>query len=466
MNWLEKLFGKKEKSQDLSQPGSNANGPEKAGPRKISAFEGMNIQFGRYSDNNKSQMKTQSWYVAEDRYKEKRYTEALSRFFEYLRDDDAQNVAVQQEGDKFTFTILQGSKKVHGSVHDGVITATSPLAIMETPTTAVMRRLLEMNYSLYYCHSAMDADNTLCMVFLSDISATNPSKLYYGLRELATKADRQDDLLLTDFPQLKPTDEEHIVPLSEHELEVKYKYFRMWIEEALKRVSDLNADSFSGAIAYLLLTLIYRIDFLILPEAKLLAEIEKINSLYWEKKEEITLVERNQMMKEAIRKLLNISKEEFSKSLYHSKSTFSIATPPKSDKVKDHVYSANKDSRWYTENKYPEIALTINEYGLVYNQFIYSMPRVQTDLITIYMAVMHADYFAELGMKQRLYDPVKKEFNKDAINEACEQAIGKFTDKFKSIKWDAERISYKSLYEFGIDFSEQLSNLNLETKRE
>jgi hypothetical protein len=94
------------------------------------------------------------------------------------------------------------------------------------------------------------------------------------------------------------------------------------------------------------------------------------------------------------------------------------------------------------------------------------MPRVQTDLITIYMAVMHSDYFAELGMKQRLYDPAKKEFNKEAIREACEQAIGKFTDKFKSIKWDADRISYKSLYEFGIDFSEQLSNLNLETKRE
>ena len=40
------------------------------------------------------------------------------------------------------------------------------------------------------------------MRFDSDIETANPSKLYYGLKELATKADKQDDLLVQDFTRL------------------------------------------------------------------------------------------------------------------------------------------------------------------------------------------------------------------------------------------------------------------------
>jgi hypothetical protein len=467
MNWLSKIFGRSgDEAVRESSSKDNGTAPKK---KDISPpYEGIDktIHFGRYSDNNKSQKKTQSWYIAEDRYKEKNYPAAFEAFFSYLRDEDEDNVTYTLDGNKFKFTLIQGSKKVHGESDGEIIIARSPLAVMETPGTAVMRRLLELNYSLYYSHSALDEGNTLNMVFISDVTATNPSKLYYGLRELATKADRQDDLLLTDFSYLKPTDTDHIIKLSEQELEVKYKYFRTWIQETLDKVATLNQDSFSGAIAYLLLALIYRIDFLILPEAKLLAQLEKINAMYWDKKDEIALVQRNQMMKEAIKKLLDITKEDFDASLYHAKSTFSIATPPKSDKVRDHIISANKDSHWYVENKYPELAVTINEYGMLYNQFIYSMPKVQTDLIVVYMAVMHADFFKELGMKTPFYDPERKEFNKEAISAAATLATDRFKDKFKNMRWDDKRISYDSVYDFGITFSEHMANMNLETKRD
>jgi len=84
---------------------------------------------------------------------------------------------------------------------------------METPATAVMRRLLEMNFSLFYTRSAMDENNTLCLVFDSEVSAASPNKLYYGMRELATKADRLDDMLLADFSNLKPVGIEHITTI-------------------------------------------------------------------------------------------------------------------------------------------------------------------------------------------------------------------------------------------------------------
>lgn len=464
MNWLNKLFGKRtEEPQDAAIHQTNATHSANA----TSVFEGLEgIRFGRYSDNNKSKSKTQSWYIAEDRFKEKNHMAFLDAFFDYLTDEAEQNVVLEKQAGVYRFTLYQGSKKVHGTIEGDKILASSPLAVMEEPGTAIMRRLLEMNYSLYYSHCALDEGNTLCMVFLADVPTTNPSKLYYGLRELATKADRQDDLLLSDFSALRPTDTDHIQPLPDKELTTKYHFFKKWIGDALSRVSDLNQDSFSGAIAYLLLTVIYRIDFFMQPESKLLSELEKINGYYWEKKDEIALVERNQMMKEGLRKLLEFSFEDFSRSLYRSRSTFSTVAPPKPEKVRDHIISANKDSAWYVENKYPDIALVINEYGALYNQFIYSMPKVQTDLIQLYMAVLHADYFEALGMKQNLYHRQAQKFEAEKITRAIDQIITENTEKYKSLRWDHNRISFDSLYAFGVDFTDQLSALNLETKRE
>src|SRR6185436_1252577 len=100
-----------------------------------------------------------------------------------------------------------------------------PLALMEQPATAVMRRLLELNYSLYYSRSALDEEGrTLYMVFDTKVSNASPNKMYYGLRELATKADKQDDMLLTDFSYLKAVDTDVVLKPTEQEIEMKYKY--------------------------------------------------------------------------------------------------------------------------------------------------------------------------------------------------------------------------------------------------
>ncbi len=463
MGWIDKLLGRKEETQQGSDGKAHVSEEASAIAAPFSGLEG--IRFGRYSDNNKSYKKTQSWYVAEDRFKEKNYTEAFAALFDYLRDDTEDNVRFRPDGRSFTFDIFQGSKLVHGHCDGDKLTASVPLAIMETPATAVMRRLLEMNFSLYYSRSAMDEQNTLCMVFDTDVPSASPNKMYYGLRELATKADRHDDLLLADFDILKPAGTDHIKPLDPIELDMKYTWFRKWIQDSLNTIGELNQDSFSGSIAYQLLTLIYRIDFLITPEGKLLTQLERIHALYWEKKEEITLIERNQMMKEAVRKLLDITREEFAASVYRSKSAFAISSPGPADKIREHIINANNDSRWYIDNKYPVLALVLNEYGVMYNQFIYSMPRVLADLCTIYMAVMHAEYFAALGMQQALYDHAKNEFNKQSIRKAIDEAVNRYADKFPNMRWEHGQLSYDSLYAFGTSFTEQMANLNLETKR-
>ncbi|HYD22610.1 MAG TPA: YbjN domain-containing protein [Flavipsychrobacter sp.] len=466
MGWLDKLLGKKEEIKSTPANGTPQNDNSPAATSAIFTLPGLEqIRFGRYSDNNKSVEKTRSWYRAEDTFKEKSYTESFGAVFDYLRDETEDNVRYRPDGKCFSFELTQGSKTLRGECDGETIVARVPLARMTTPTTAVMRRLLDINYNLFYCRSAMDEQHILYFVFDSDVPSASPNKMYYALREMATKADRLDDMLLDDFDTLVETGTEHIRKTDSAELDVKYKYFRKWIEEVLAKASELNADSFSGSIAYLYLTLLYRIEFLITPHGKLMSTMEKISGLYWNKKEEIPLVERNQMMKEALQKLLDITREEFAASVYQTKASFAITNPPFWDKLREYIVNANKDSAWYVDNKYPELALIISEYGMVYNQFIHSMPKVMSDLTLIYMAVMHSEYFAELGMKELFYDKEKKELNRSAIERAVNNAVKRYKDKYKDMYWDAGKVKYNSLFDFSVSFSDQMANLNMETKR-
>jgi hypothetical protein len=237
------------------------------------------ILFGRYSDNNKPVEKVEKWTEADVLFKERKYKESIETFFSYLRDDELENVSIETNSSGGKFHFYQGSKIITGFYDEENFEAEVVLAIMPQPSVPVMRRLLEMNFKLYYSRYEIH-ENKLCMLFDSDIETANPSKLYYGLKELATKADKQDDLLVQDFTSLEPIGIDHLVEIPGDEKEVKYRYFQKWIKETLDLIESVDVDKFSGGIAYSLLALAYRIDYLIIPQGKLLSEIEKIVEIY------------------------------------------------------------------------------------------------------------------------------------------------------------------------------------------
>ena len=178
--------------------------------RKKKRSQPTAIRFGRYSDNNKPVEKVEKWNEADALFKEKKYHQSIAAFFDYLRDEEEDNVQHEQQGKEGTFAFYQGSKIIRGFYNETMMEAEVVLASMPQPSVPVMRRLLEMNFALYYTRYALNGDK-LTMMFDSDIVTANPSKLYYGLKELATKADKQDDLLVQDFTTLVPVDNEHII---------------------------------------------------------------------------------------------------------------------------------------------------------------------------------------------------------------------------------------------------------------
>jgi len=420
------------------------------------------IVFGRYSDNNKSVDKVDQWNRADALFKEKAYHESIAAFFEYLKDETIANVVHRQEGKGGSFQFFQGSKVIRGTYDEQHFKAEAFLAAMPQPSVPVMRRLLEMNFTLYYTRYALK-DDRLSMMFDSDVETANPSKLYYGLKELATKTDKQDDLLVQDFGTLQPVDTEHIIPIPEEEKEIKFRYFKKWIGETLDLINGIDADKYSGGIAYLLLALAYRIDYLIVPEGKLLLSIEKIVEIYF-RKDERQVTEKNQEMIDCFARLLEKGKDEFFPYLFRSRYTFSIVTPQNYKTIADAIYNANQNVAWYKENKLPEIAAQISEYGLSYCQYSYSLPRPITEYIHLFLMVNYGDYFRELGYREPFYDAATGTYNREAIIAKIEEIESRWREKYPEMKLKTDKLKFDNKVAFNQTFSTEIEYLNLETK--
>lgn len=438
---FDRLFGKSKKKENPGEPA---------------------IFFGRYSDNNKSVEKVNRWTDAENLYKEKKQYESLDAFFDYLRDESTNNVLHERNGKEGRFSLIQGSKMVRGEYNEHNLYAEVSLARMPQPSVPVMRRLLEMNFSLYYSRYALDGER-LCMRFDSSTPAANPNKLYYGLKELATKADKQDDLLVQDFSMLEKFDTEHIEELSQQEKETKYRFLQQWIGDTLDYVGTLDADKFHGGIAYLLLTLVFRIDYLLSPEGKLMNDLEKIVELYF-RKDERPVPEKNRDLVDAFRKIGAKTKEEVFACLYRSRHTFSIVAPQNHKTIAEAIYNANQNTAWYRENKYPQIGEKISEYGIAYCQYSYSMPRVVTELFEIFMRVNYSDYFEALGFPPKYYLKTEGKFFPDRIMEDVQASQEKWRSKYPNLQFRTENLRFDSLLEFNISFTNEIEFLNFENK--
>ena len=418
------------------------------------------IQFGRYSDNNKSIDKTNRWSAADTLHREKKYQESIDAFFDYLRDEAADNVTIKRNGTDFSFQICQGSKIVRGTGNAQHLQAEVSLAKMPQPSVPVMRRLLEQNFSLYYSRYSLDGDR-LCMRFDTDIETANPSKLYYALKELATKADKQDDLLVQDFSSLQTLDADHIIALPTAETNTKYAYLQKWINETLQYIQTLDVEKFSGGISYLLLALAFKIDYLICPEGILQSELEKIPISYFIKDEK-PAIEKNEAMIAAFQKLGSKQVDEISKNLFRSKSSFAIVAPQTQKTISDAILAANNNMVWYRDNNYPLIAQQICEYGISYCQYSYSLPRPLSELYGLLMRINNASYFAALGFSELYYDEPKNKFATAVIIEKINSIQQEWRSKYSLLDFKTQRLQFDSLLNFNHSFTTELELLNFE----
>lgn len=414
--------------------------------------------FGRYTDINKTKHQLAHWKKANDLFKEKDYLGCYEAFFTYLRDEKVDNVSFKTEGQSFTFEITQGSKVIKGVGTKERFYAEANIVIMEDHSMPVMRKLMNLNYApLRYSKFALNGD-ILVLKFSSHSLDASPGKLYDALKELAKKADQQDDLLMQEFSSLKEIDTDSIIAYPPEIQEAKYAYLIGMIQKVKEEIAKHDADKMSGGIAFLLLNLTYEIDYLITPQGKLTDALERIQQMFFAKND-MTTKERNTQIMDEYEKIVSWPKETVLEGIYDVKATFALANAANHKTVMDFMFKEREKVKWYRDNGYPQMVDAVYSYMVSYAFFNYGMVYPVFKLLNVVMAVRNPDFYERCGSAPKL--ATDGQLNGSLISKEINSIIAEARKDYPQIALNTGTLNYSGFSNFVDSLILQMDKLNL-----
>ncbi len=419
------------------------------------------FKFGRYTDSNKTDFQLKNWDESVRLFKEKEYIKGFESFLKYIKEENKNNVTwVNSVNSNIEFTILQGSREIKGRINAKDIQAETVLAQINQPNVGFMRKLLNLNYLMQYTRFAIK-DKKISQRFYSSTQNLNPSKIYAALKEMALNGDKQDDLLIQEFAGLESFEQGTIKSIGVDEAKVKYKYFIKWIDKAIETVDKHTDQRVIPGNSWVLLNLIYKLDYLISPEGSLMYELEKISQQYFNNKTGSDF-EKNREMINAIKQLRNIEEEAFLKSMYSVEQTFGVLTPVSHKTVYEFILDKTKDTKWYLENRYFEIELNIFEYVFGYCLFSYGMFKPTIEFMHMGMMIFNPDFFNDLGVQHNYIDSSTGKLNKVAIEKNIQKILQKWKSVYPKLDFKITRMRYDSVADFMYTYLDEITYLNFQ----
>lgn len=419
------------------------------------------IKFGRYSDAYKNTAQYDAWDLALEKFEQEHYIESYKAFFDYLRDEKEDNVKWQEKEGKLHFEILQGSKKLLGVAGENKLRLEVKLAVADQLNISFMRRLLELNFDLKYSRYALDDQNDITMIFDTYALDGSPYKLYYALKEVATKADKLDDLLIDEYKMLRASDPSLQKTIPETEKVIKFNFIINEIKEVFFVVDDsgLDENQYPGAVGYLLLSLCYKLDYLIQPEGFMMESLERIHRLYFAKDDK-KLAEKNFILRKEFQKLLDRSRSDYFKEMYRVNSTFGITIPVNHDRIRNFIDGELHRMDWYLEHGHQQYALAIPGFIIGYCLFYYAMPSPVRDYFEFYYRILDPGYYNSLGFTPDYLNKKEQKFDRKLIKNKIKAIAAKYGKSYTKLNPNTSMLKFGSMAEFAKSYLQMIYNLD------
>ncbi len=427
---------------------------------KAKIIEQPNLKFGRYSDAYKTPEQYQAWDKALQYFDEGKIIESYHYFFFYLKDPNENNLEIIEHDDEnFEFVLYHGSKKIMGEISNEKLKIHTKVAKIKKMHIGFLRRLLEQNYQLNYSRFAID-NEFITLEFDTYLIDGSPYKLYYAIKELANKADKLDDILLDEFNTLAPHTSGIVSEISPEIVAKKIDFLRKNISFVLNEAQKplFSSDDFTGGYSYLILDVIYKLDYLIKPEGSTMEAIERIHRKFFAK-DGLSIHKKNQSLIELLKKILQRTDAEFQEEIYNTVCTFGITKPITQEKITKFIKGEIPQMDWYIHKGHEQFALGISGYVVGYCFFYYAVPIPTRKLFALYYRIIEQDYFTSLGFDLNYID--KNGLNKKSILSKIAIVKGECTaiPEFQNIILHTGYLNFQSKDRFAKSYLEMVANM-------
>jgi len=421
----------------------------------------MRHQFGRGINAQVNPDEPQLFDQAVEDFLEDRTLEAFEAYLRslenYTQGQPNKNILLTKSDGILTFTLYQGCAVIQGKVTQKNFSAYAIITKRAFMDVATKRHLLERNNELTYVAYALHQDKLILKLSLDNTTMT-PQKIFYPLRELALNADYEKEYLPYHFQKHPLIEVDHLQELDVNELRIKYDAMQQWLKDTQKELTHLPSNDNTSMVSFTLLSLIFQIDYLLVPHGDIMQEIfEKVNSFFTD--DERLHEQKNDELLQFVKKLQAMDFETFRSHFYKAKQTFSPTEHTTSEELNLFIEATLEKYRWFKHHRYTHAASTINRYIPLYLLYNYGLHPSYRLLLHLLIEVQNSTFFVALGY-QALYDEQQKKFNRSAIITAIEEAIEPYQKQFSNLTPFGEALNYTTIDEFSHSYFLNLKNLD------
>lgn len=418
-----------------------------------------NLSFGRFSDRDKSDEQLMYLQEADNLYSKAEYIDAIEKILMFISDEKTQNVAFEK-GKELKFEIKQGSKKITGITKAGILKAYAELLSFSEDNIDLYLNLLEQNHNLKFTKFLIKKNTVYAEINLFVENCSN-EVLYYALRELCIIADKFDDYLEIKFKNLTPLNKSHILEMPDKEFETKTSYIKKWITDGLKESEKVDNVSMSGAKSFILLSSIYKIFYLVVPEGELNDILSEVEKFFFESTK--TPVEKNKRIEEILREISNWDKLRFRKSLYKVAKTFPEKMPSKTTDTLNFIKQEIEKIYWYETNGYIKISMSILDYIAGYIDYNFGNIPILNDMFLIYWEIMYKQYFYDLGIKKLPYE--RNYISYFLLNKSLWTINASAAETYPDFFFNIKHLDLTDNYRFAKSFFQEILNTNFKISK-
>ncbi|MEO6189898.1 MAG: hypothetical protein ABIO44_05500 [Saprospiraceae bacterium] len=388
------------------------------------------VVFGRNFEIVKTRDQLNHWDQAMLDFEAERYIDSIEHFIHYLNQPELDLIHIERGPDAIQFTLIQGSKIISAQADNSWFRAKVDIIQAENISIGLYRKMLESSYKLTYGRYASFDNHVISILFDGYLQEASPYKLLNGLKEMSLRADKEDDLILDEFDHVERINSSHIKELGQQEKAIKYEFFKKCLDISLseEQYKTFNKSKTPGGVIYVIFSFLYKIDYLLRPEGKLLNEIEKAHKKYFEKNDEDLNSKLNELEK-FVKTLNNFNEETLSKELYLVYHCFPVTNGISTVDLSQHIEIELQALQWYFDNQHFKICEDIITYIVASSFFNYTLPTVTHRLMHIYFELTETDFFRKLGYHVSYDLDNNLEKTAKELVENCKKVIGNMLGK-------------------------------------